>query len=335
MARRKPLVRAPMASSSSSSSSTRNKMPTFLREAWGQSSGLLKVGCFILLLSLIAFVLPPAGVRFFNTNFDPDRLDVKESVKIYDYEIVREFHHDPEAFIQGLVYAGDDTLYESTGLFGKSTIREVDLRSGQVRQLHHMEKNFFGEGLTLFNERLLQVVWLATKGFIYNRTSLALLGTFVHSMKDGWGLTNDGKSIIGSDGSSSLYFLRPTNFSELYHVIVKDNGREVEHLNELEYVNGEVWANVYQTECIARISPEDGRVVGWILLHGLRNKLISDNRQVDVLNGIAWDQKEDRLFFTGKLWPRLYELKLKPLPRQSESQLAAVRESCIFHHRGH
>ncbi|EFJ15872.1 hypothetical protein SELMODRAFT_47017, partial [Selaginella moellendorffii] len=191
--------------------------------------------------------------------------------------IVREYPHDAKAFTQGLLYHGNNTLYESTGLHGESSVREVDLQTGEVWIL---EKDWhFGKTSNLFlrfgdgfvnSSRFLQVIWQTNKGYLYDEKTLSLLGTFKHPMTDGWGLTHDNKHIIGSDGSSTLYFLDPHNFAEIRRITVKDNGEAVELLNELEYVKGEIWANVWQMNSIARISPKDGRVVGWIVLDALR-----------------------------------------------------------------
>ncbi|XP_024526096.1 glutaminyl-peptide cyclotransferase isoform X1 [Selaginella moellendorffii] len=229
------------------------------------------------------------------------------------FRIVREYPHDAKAFTQGLLYHGNNTLYESTGLHGESSVREVDLQTGEVRRIYRLQSRDFGEGLALWENKFLQVTWQTNKGYIYDEKTLSLLGTFKHPMTDGWGLTHDNKHIIGSDGSSTLYFLDPHSFSEIRRITVKDNGEAVELLNELEYVKGEIWANVWQMNSIARISPKDGRVVGWIVLDALRKNLISaGNRNIDVLNGIAWDEEQDRLFVTGKWWPKLYEIVLSP-----------------------
>ncbi|KAL0928183.1 hypothetical protein M5K25_000052 [Dendrobium thyrsiflorum] len=214
----------------------------------------------------------------------------------------------------GLLYDGNGTLLESTGIYGKSTVRKVDLQSGKVELSYTMGKSFFGEGLTLFGDRLLQVTWLTKTGFIYDRYNLSKIGRFAHPMNDGWGLATDGKVIFGSDGSSTLYLLDPVTWKARKKTTVKYNDHEISLLNELEYVNGEVLANVWQTDCIARISPDSGSVLSWILLHELRQNLLKlGHTGIDVLNGIAWDEKNKRLFVTGKLWPKLYEIRLRPV----------------------
>ncbi|KAK1295914.1 Glutaminyl-peptide cyclotransferase [Acorus calamus] len=228
--------------------------------------------------------------------------------------IVNEFPHDPTAFTQGLVYAGNDTLFESTGLYGQSSVRQVHLQTGKVILQHKMDDSKFGEGLTLLDGRLFQVTWLERIGFIYDQYNLSKLKSFTHQMQDGWGLATDGKVLYGSDGTSTLYQIDPMTLKVVGKDAVRYKDHEVSSLNELEYVNGEVLANVWQTDCIARISQKDGMVLGWILLHELRQGLFrSGHRGIDVLNGIAWDKDNNRLFVTGKLWPTLFEIKLRPV----------------------
>ncbi|XP_021892140.1 glutaminyl-peptide cyclotransferase-like [Carica papaya] len=235
----------------------------------------------------------------------------RPSSRVYIVEVLNEFPHDPYAFTQGLVYAENDTLFESTGLYGRSSVRQVALQTGKVENIHKMDDSYFGEGLTLLNEKLYQVVWLKNIGFIYDRRTLSNIKNFTHQMKDGWGLATDGKILYGSDGTSILYEIDPHTFKLIKKHNVKYNGHRVIRLNELEYINGEVWANIWQTDCIARISAKDGTLLGWILLPNLRKKLIDEGfRDIDVLNGIAWDQENKRIFVTGKLWPKLFEIKL-------------------------
>ncbi|XP_027110219.2 glutaminyl-peptide cyclotransferase-like isoform X1 [Coffea arabica] len=237
-----------------------------------------------------------------------------QSSHLHTVEVVNEFPHDPGAFTQGLLYAEDDTLFESTGLYGNSSVRKVALRSGKVQAIQKMKRSYFGEGLTLLGERLFQVTWLRNIGFIYDRNDLSKFEEFTHQMQDGWGVATDGKILFGSDGSSTLYQMDPQTMKVISKHIVKYKGHEVRYLNELEYVNGEVWANVWQTDCIARISHDDGTMLGWVLLHNLREGLIAAGfTGIDVLNGIAWDKDKNRLFVTGKLWPKLYEIKLQPI----------------------
>ncbi|XP_072994547.1 glutaminyl-peptide cyclotransferase isoform X4 [Typha latifolia] len=242
--------------------------------------------------------------------------------RFYSFDVVNEFPHDPNAFTQGLLYGGNDTLFESTGLYSRSSLREVLLQTGKVQVYHQMDGSLFGEGLTLLGERLFQVTWLENTGFIYDRYNFNKREKFTHQMHDGWGLATDGKVLFGSDGSSTLYQIDPLTLKVIKRVTVRYNDHEVPFLNELEYVNGEVWANIWQTDCIARISQEDGLVISWILLHGLRQGLLrSGHTAIDVLNGIAWDKEKNRLFVTGKLWPKLYEIKLRPVRGPSNGRI--------------
>lgn len=223
------------------------------------------------------------------------------------YRIVHTYPHDPKAFMQGLIYLNGH-LYESTGLEGQSTLRKVDLQTGEVLQRYDLAPEIFGEGLTNWKNTLVQLTWKAQTGFVYDRATFHLLRTF-HYNGEGWGLTQDGVHIIMSDGSSSLRFLDPQTFQEVRRVVVTDGGVEVHDLNELEYVHGQIYANIWQTDLIAMISPQSGHVTGWIDLSGLRPASTQENSDA-VLNGIAFDAAHNRLFVTGKLWPKLFEIQL-------------------------
>ncbi|MGC1105523.1 MAG: glutaminyl-peptide cyclotransferase [Candidatus Acidiferrales bacterium] len=225
----------------------------------------------------------------------------------YGYRIVHAYPHDPNAFTQGLIYL-DGYLYESTGLNGQSSLRRVDLRTGLVLQRHDLDAELFGEGLTNWRSTLVQLTWKAHTGFVYDRATFRLLRTF-HYEGEGWGLTQDGVHIILSDGSSSLRLLDPQTFQEVKRIVVSDGGVEVHDLNELEYIHGQIYANVWQTDLIAIISPKDGHVTGWIDLDGLQPESVRGNSNA-VLNGIAFDAAHNRLFVTGKLWPKLFEIQL-------------------------
>ena len=225
----------------------------------------------------------------------------------YGYEIVRTYPHDPKAFTQGLVFH-DGFFYESTGMYGQSTLRKVEPVTGTVLRSLSLPDELFGEGLTLYGNRLIQLTWTSGIGFVYDRTSFSLSGNFTYKT-EGWGITHDGKHLIVSDGTSTLYFWDPETFEEIRRIEVTDQGVKVEKLNELEYIRGEVYANVWQTNRIARISPETGHVVAWINLEGLLSGE-EPSHPVDVLNGIAYDPIQSRLFLTGKYWPKLFEIKL-------------------------
>ena len=222
------------------------------------------------------------------------------------YRVVRAYPHDPGAFTQGLIYL-DGYLYESTGLNGRSSLRMTDLTTGKVLQKQPVASQYFAEGMTNFAGKLYQLTWQNGKAFVYDRFSFKLLREHTYT-GEGWGLTNDGKRLILSDGTAQLRFIDPQTFAVTSKITVTDQGRPVDRLNELEYVRGEILANVWQTELIARISPTTGKVLGWIDLTGLLSQ--AEMQGVDVLNGIAYDAKQDRLFVTGKLWPKIFEIKL-------------------------
>jgi glutamine cyclotransferase len=229
------------------------------------------------------------------------------SVPVYSYRIVNTYPHDREAFTQGLVIANGE-LYEGTGRHGASTLRRVDLASGQVQKLRVLPEQYFGEGIALVGDRVFQLTWKANVGFIYDRETFELLDSFQYS-SEGWGLTYDGQHLIMSDGTPTLYFLDPETQQETGQVQVTYLGQPVRGLNELEYVQGEVWANVWKTNMVVRIDPRTGQITGVIDLSGL---LSADDlsQPVDVLNGIAYDVENESLFVTGKLWPKLFEIEL-------------------------
>lgn len=223
------------------------------------------------------------------------------------YKIVHIYPHDSRAFTQGLIYV-DGHLYESTGLNGRSSLRMVDLSTGRVLQNYDLPTEYFGEGLTDWGSTLIQLTWKAHKGFVYDRFSFSLLRTFPYE-GEGWGLTHDKTQLIMSDGTSYLRFLDPRSFRETARMQVTDSDHPVENLNELEYVRGEIYANIWQTDKIVRISPRNGKVLGWIDLAGIIDKRELEGADA-VLNGIAFDSNGDRLFVTGKLWPKLFEIKV-------------------------
>lgn len=234
-----------------------------------------------------------------------------EAVPVYSYRVINTYPHDRAAFTEGLVY-DNGSLYEGTGLYGQSTLRRVDLEKGAVLLIQPLPDKYFGEGVTLFGDRLFQLTWQSNVGFVYEKGSFKLLQEF-HYPTEGWGLTHDGKCLIMSDGTSTLHFIHPRTLEEVGQIEVHEGARPVTQLNELEYVQGEIYANVWRTDRIARIAPDSGQVVGWIDLTGLLTP--ADRAEpVDVLNGIAYDAQNDRLFVTGKLWPKLFEIELIPPP---------------------
>jgi glutamine cyclotransferase len=230
---------------------------------------------------------------------------------VYTYRVVNIYPHDPTAFTQGLVYQ-EGIFYEGTGLYSQSTLRKVDPSTGQVLQGIGLPDQYFGEGIVILGERLYQLTWQENTGFIYDKESFELLDRWSYA-GEGWGLTSDGQRLIMSDGSHELRFLDPGTLQELGRVAVVDaHGQPVARLNELEWVEGEVWANVWQTDLIARIDPASGRLLGWVDLSGLLSDEDRAAQRVDVLNGIAYDAQTGRLFVTGKWWPKLFEIELLP-----------------------
>lgn len=230
------------------------------------------------------------------------------------YKVIRQYPHDPQAFTQGLVY-DEGIFFESTGLYGQSSLRRVDLETGQVLHQITLDPRYFAEGLVLWDDSLVQLTWKENTGFVYDRDTFELRAIFSYT-GEGWGLTHDDTNLIMSDGTHQLRFLDPQTFAEVRRIDVLDNGLPVNRLNELEYIQGEIYANIWQTDIILRIDPADGTILGKIDLTGLlpREEL---NAPADVLNGIAYDPASNRLFVTGKLWPNLYEIMLvnpTPLP---------------------
>jgi glutamine cyclotransferase len=229
-------------------------------------------------------------------------------VPVWGYEVVNVYPHDPKGFTQGLVYE-DGYFLEGTGLNGESSLRKVEIATGKVLKKVVLDAKYFGEGITLLKGKIYQLTWQTKIGFVYDLKSFEKVGSFKYG-SEGWGITHDGEKLIMSDGTATLYFLDPETLKEVGHIEVKDGANPVYYLNELEYVKGEIFANVWQTNTICRIDPKTGKVLGWIDLTGLLKPEHQGSHEVDVLNGIAYDPKGDRLFVTGKLWPKVYEIKL-------------------------
>ena len=229
-------------------------------------------------------------------------------IPIYTFKVINSWPHDPAAFTQGLVFYGGD-LFESTGLHGRSSLRKVDLRTGAVLKKVDVPGEYFAEGMTIFQGKIFQLTWKSHKCFVYDPESFKLEGELAYE-GEGWGLTHDDQYLIMSDGTNRIRFVEQAGFKVTRTISVFDDGHPLADLNELEYVKGEIYANVWQSDRIVRIDPRSGDILGWIDLTGL---LSTENygRPVDVLNGIAYDAERERLFVTGKLWPRLYEIRLK------------------------
>lgn len=231
----------------------------------------------------------------------------------FSYTVVHTYAHDPAAFTQGLEFA-DGFLYEGTGLNGKSTIRKVKLETGEVLQQRSVSSEYFGEGITIWRADLYELTWQSHIAFVYDRLTFNPKRTFSYS-GEGWGLTHDDTSLVMSDGTASLRFLDPATFAERRRVTVTEGGVPVARLNELECVKGEILANIWLTDRIARIAADTGRVTGWIDLSGLlsaADRASMVDPAAAVLNGIAYDATGDRLFVTGKLWPKVFEIRITP-----------------------
>lgn len=224
------------------------------------------------------------------------------------YEVVASYPHDPKAFLQGLVFH-DGGFYESTGQFGRSSLRRVELQSGKVLKKVDLADEYFGEGLAMVGDRLVQLTWQTHRGFVYERDTFRKIGEFTYQ-SEGWGLCYDGKNLIMSDGSDTLTYMDATTFEPVKKLRVTMNGRAMRNLNELEFIEGEIWANVWHEDLILRINPESGRVSSFLNLRGLHNPDVSEGGE-DVLNGIAYDAAQKRIFISGKLWPKIFEIKLK------------------------
>ena len=230
---------------------------------------------------------------------------VSAQTPTYRYEVLNRYAHDAAAFTEGLVYTGS-ALYESTGLYGASTLRQVDLRTGSVLRAVNVGSQYFGEGATIFQGKIFQLTWQSQTAFVYDATTFALLGQFFYS-GEGWGLTHDDHYLIMSDGTSQIRFVDPATFHTMKTISVHDQqGTPLMNINELEYINGEIYANVWLTDSVARIDPVSGQIVGWVDFTGL----LPAGTNADVLNGIAYDEANGHLLVTGKFWPYLFEVRL-------------------------
>lgn len=242
-----------------------------------------------------------------------------ETMKVpeYSYEIVNTYNHDPKAFTQGLIYH-EGALYEGTGGMRSrgddfySSLRKVNLETGKVEKKFDLADDYFGEGITIMNGKIYQLTWREQTGFVYDLNDFTLLKEFRYS-GEGWGLTNDGANLIMSDGTHVLRFVNPENFETVRTLkVMKENGNPQMYLNELEFIKGEIWANIWQEGKIIRIDPATGKIVGRIDFEKLVDEITDKSRDADVLNGIAYDADGDRIFITGKKWNKLYEVKIVP-----------------------
>lgn len=233
--------------------------------------------------------------------------------EIYVFEIVKTYPHDKNAFTQGLEYK-NGFLYESTGLYKKSSLRKVKIETGEVLQKIDLDPKYFAEGLTIYNDKIYQLTWKEGVGLIYDLDNFSFEKTFSYQKSiEGWGLTHNETHLIKTDGTEKIWFLNPENQQEDYYIEAYTNTRKVEQLNELEMVNGLIYANIYQQNSILMVNPKNGKVEGVANLNGLKD-LVEQHAELDVLNGIAYDPKTNRLFVTGKNWSKLFEIKLKKKP---------------------
>jgi glutaminyl-peptide cyclotransferase len=260
----------------------------------------MRVAAFVLGAMMIPDLFLPAGFA------QPRPAQAAAQLPLYTYRVVRTYTHDPAAFTQGLQYL-EGVLYEGTGLNGRSSIRKVKLETGEVLQKRDIPEQYFGEGVTTWKSELIQLTWQTNIGFTYDLKTFTPKRTFKYT-GEGWGLTHDAQSLIMSDGTEYLRFLDPVTLVERKRLKVTAAGAPLKNLNELEVVKGEIFANVWQTDYIARIDPATGVVKGYIDCRGLLTP--RELAQADVLNGIAYDAAGDRLFITGKLWPKLFEITL-------------------------
>lgn len=269
---------------------------------------------FIAVIAAILLVIVPILVFDNERSSEPDKIDEtgdepNDSPPVnYNYTVVNTFSHDVNAFCQGFVFH-DGVFFESTGLYGSSDIRKVDMDTGNILMQYNLSDEYFGEGMTIFGDRIIQLTWKKQIGFVYDLETFERKDEFYYTT-EGWGLTHDGARLIMSDGSSILTFLDPDSFEVLGTVKVTAGGEAVNQLNELEYVDGKILANIWKSDSIAVISPETGNVTGWIDLSDL--PVGKGATPADVLNGIAYDDVGDRLFVTGKKWPWVFEIELDP-----------------------
>jgi glutamine cyclotransferase len=264
-----------------------------------------------LLLLIIALLLPACGARAASRNGVSPTVDPPAPTEppTDTFQVLNHWSHDPSAYTEGLVYA-DGSFFESTGLNGASSLRKVDAETGQVIASLPLDPAYFGEGLTLFNGKLIQLTWQSHMGFVYDLQCFCLERTFTYD-GEGWGLTHDDRSLIMSDGTEAIRFLDPETFAVVRTVSVADHGQPLTNINELEYVHGEIYANIWLTNRIVRIDPASGAILGWIDLTGLLPDA-DRSPSVNELNGIAYDDATDRLFVTGKNWPEIFQIALVP-----------------------
>ena len=270
-----------------------------------KSTLLAKRSCQVLLAVSVSLICMP----FISAAESASDSGKSSFIPVYGYKIINTYPHESSAFTQGLVY-DQGMLYEGTGQYGGSTLRRIDLETGSVLKQIALDDNLFGEGVAVWKDRLIQLTWQSGMGLVYDKKNMTPIREFSY-LTEGWGLTSDGKRLIMSDGTNTLHFLDAETFEEQGQVEVMANGVPVQGINELEYIKGEIYANMWPTDWIVIISPDTGEVKGSVSLQGILQQVDSKNgHKADVLNGIAYDASGDRLFVTGKLWPWLFEIEL-------------------------
>jgi len=228
----------------------------------------------------------------------------------YSYQIIAEYSHNMNFFTQGFEFH-NNMLYEGTGQEGTSAIYRHDLKSGKTQTIYKLENKYFAEGITILNNKVYQLTYKNKIGFVYDLTSTKLLGTWKYNSTEGWGLTNDGRSLIMSDGTERIYFINPETYREEKVIQVCNEHNLIKNINELEYIKGDIWANIWQSDMIVIIDAQTGKIKGEINLSGLSGTILKNQKeQIDVLNGIAWNPVSDKIYVTGKLWPKIFEIKL-------------------------
>jgi glutaminyl-peptide cyclotransferase len=268
----------------------------------------------IFIFSLFALIVGISGCSDNRKAGKPSRLDSSGQIQVIKYSIVKSYPHDRGAYTEGLLFH-DNQLFESTGSpenypGTRSIFGIVDLNTGNIDVKGELDRNkYFGEGIVFFNDRLIQLTYQTQTGFIYDAKTFKQTGTFTYENKEGWGLTSDGKSIIMSDGTSTITYLDPATLKPVKKLEATFNGSPALYINELEYINGNIYANIWTTSNIARIDPADGRITGIIDLSQLLAEAKKENPESEATNGIAYDRYRDRIFVTGKFWPYIYQIR--------------------------
>jgi glutaminyl-peptide cyclotransferase len=260
-----------------------------------------------ILFSIIVFCLQLVAIADDGQNNQPYPILKRTKASIASINVINMFPHDAKAFTQGLLYH-NGYLYESTGLKGKSSLRKVDIKSGKILKEIKLDQKYFAEGITIHEGKIYQLTWLSNIAFVYDLSSFKLLNKFSYD-GEGWGITSDGKNLLMSNGTTVINCIDPEHFKAVRKINVHEGDTTINNINELEYIHGEIWANIFMENVIVRISPQTGEVLGWVDLSKLYD-LLPINCTVDVLNGIAYDQDSDRIFVTGKFWPKIFEIKL-------------------------